>query len=100
MSSLVTFNVPIDVLSTHQRGQGLGRGRSKNECAYVCLKKRRNGKNKGSRHTTKVSEYQCRADSLQCEAHKCGLAWFPTVPSGTKHCKAHRWPLLNLKRGE
>lgn len=100
MLSLVTFNVPIDVLSTRQRGHGLRGGRSKNECVYVCLKKRKNGMKEGRRHAAKASEYQCRLDSLLCEAHKCGLAWFSTSPFDTKHCKAHRWPLVNLKRGE
>lgn len=37
-SSLVTFNVPIDVLSTYQRGHGLGRRRRKKMIDFACVR--------------------------------------------------------------
>lgn len=55
--SLVTFNAATDVLSAHQRGRGHER-ESEGEERREALK------------------YQRTSDSLQNQAHLCGLAWF------------------------
>lgn len=81
LSRLVTFNVPIDVLSTHQRGHG-----------HVCERE----------SDVETRLWNTSTERRWCSVRHMNVGWpgFQQAPQVSRHCEEHRWPLGNPQRGE